>query len=652
MAYTSGSSSGAQILTDDDDIFPAHVNELRQSNLSSFVVGKTVNSQYYCDGTADDVQIQQALDAASTAGGGIVFVKEGIYDITAILTIPSNTILQGVGWKTILKASVTLNSVITNKDTTNGNVNIIIRDLMVDGNYLAGVSSASPLGYDTLIYFRALDNVCTGCKVINCKVVKSYDGGGIGFTDVGWVSNTPGFTPLSWTGCEISRCWIEDIGIGSLQVSSGNAKGINLLGTSDIDIYENYIKDVASQCIVTNTSKYCNIHNNTIWNNVTSVEGGEGIFLSYNSAYCRVSNNIVGSSTDVSSFAIGSLYIAGYTQDLGNNVISDNIIYQCYHGIYDNGGARDTITGNVISGAVLDGITLNGTTAQYNIVSNNVIYDVSGVGIRNTSSNNIIDSNSIYSPVGYGIYSICGSANITNVTISNNHIIDSGGAFGLLVYEGSSAKNHSDVTISGNYISGATSHLVKINAKTGSRIKILDNTLISTVADSDIIYLDDGNKITISGNQVDTDGRGIRISTGISDVMVENNFLDTSATTNLIYEVGTANNNIIMGNNVRNIGSGGTAIVTLGANSVVRNNLGWVTEASGTTTIGGTATAATVTHGLSVTPTGDDIMVTPMTTMGSASYFYTSTYGATSFNINTNIAPVGTVTFGWKAIVL
>jgi len=128
MTYSPGSSSGSQILTDDDDIFPAHINELRQSNQSSFVVGLTPNCQYYCDGVADDVQIQQALDDCETAGGGEVFIKEGSYDITAVLTVPSNTTVCGVGWKTILKASVSLSSIITNSDTTNGNTNIIINN--------------------------------------------------------------------------------------------------------------------------------------------------------------------------------------------------------------------------------------------------------------------------------------------------------------------------------------------------------------------------------------------------------------------------------------------------------------------------------------------------------------------------------------------
>ena len=44
------------------DIWWYHFEELRQSNPASAVVGTSTQSQFSCDGTADDVEIQAAID--------------------------------------------------------------------------------------------------------------------------------------------------------------------------------------------------------------------------------------------------------------------------------------------------------------------------------------------------------------------------------------------------------------------------------------------------------------------------------------------------------------------------------------------------------------------------------------------------------------
>lgn len=62
-------------------------------------------ADYQCDGTADDVQIQAAINAAKADGGGIVQLSGGQFNLAATLTISGNTdeddadsiILRGVG---------------------------------------------------------------------------------------------------------------------------------------------------------------------------------------------------------------------------------------------------------------------------------------------------------------------------------------------------------------------------------------------------------------------------------------------------------------------------------------------------------------------------------------------------------------------------
>lgn len=62
-------------------------------------------ADYQCDGTADNVQIQQAIDAAKADGGGIVQLSGGTFNLAATLEISGNTdeddadsiTLRGVG---------------------------------------------------------------------------------------------------------------------------------------------------------------------------------------------------------------------------------------------------------------------------------------------------------------------------------------------------------------------------------------------------------------------------------------------------------------------------------------------------------------------------------------------------------------------------
>jgi len=90
-------------------------------------------SAYVCDGTADDVQIQAALDEASAEGFGAVEVYGDDFSLSAGLTIPSNTTLMSSGPR-----AATLTWVdgsyhrIQNSDTSGGNSFIRIDNLRLN----------------------------------------------------------------------------------------------------------------------------------------------------------------------------------------------------------------------------------------------------------------------------------------------------------------------------------------------------------------------------------------------------------------------------------------------------------------------------------------------------------------------------------------
>lgn len=118
--------------------------------------------------------------------------------------------------------------------------------------------------------------------------------------------------------------------------------------------------------------------------------------------------------------------------------------------------------------------------------------------------------------------------------------------------------------------------------------------------------------------------------------------------TSNITEVTGADNNKIHHNIIY---TGGKTITKIGANTVISRNSGFKTENHGTATITSAATSVVVTHGLALTPSLEQIMVTPQASLGSAAKYWISTPTSTQFTINVNAAPGSSVAFGWIANV-
>lgn len=90
----------------------------------------------------------------------------------------------------------------------------------------------------------------------------------------------------------------------------------------------------------------------------------------------------------------------------------------------------------------------------------------------------------------------------------------------------------------------------------------------------------------------------------------------------------------------------------INANGTVKGtNSGFVTENSGTATVASGTTSITVAHGLDVTPSAEDIQVTPTNDpTNDVGNFWVDTVGATNFNINVGADPgTGGATFSWSA---
>lgn len=85
---------------------------------------------------ATTAQIEAVMAAVATAGGGRVLFSAGnFHGQTAAIRVPSNTLVEGMGYATHIKLAAAANcDVITNRDWVTGNSNIVVRNLRLDGD--------------------------------------------------------------------------------------------------------------------------------------------------------------------------------------------------------------------------------------------------------------------------------------------------------------------------------------------------------------------------------------------------------------------------------------------------------------------------------------------------------------------------------------
>lgn len=90
------------------------------------------HANYVCNGTADEVQIQSAIDAAVTAGGGEVVLLQGQFNLTSSVLMKSNVSLRGISRSgTILRVAIDLSASVV---SIAGASNLTLKSLTINGN--------------------------------------------------------------------------------------------------------------------------------------------------------------------------------------------------------------------------------------------------------------------------------------------------------------------------------------------------------------------------------------------------------------------------------------------------------------------------------------------------------------------------------------
>lgn len=167
-----------------------HLMAFPQAITASFVIWKdgtviyafnSANGKIDYSGTDAATVIQAAIDAADALGGGLIHISMGTYTITTSILYRDYMIIEGEGWKTILTLADGVDEpVITGGggylEDRDGNDNLIIRNLAIDGNKDNQTNIAITFGIDV---GGLRDGLIENCHIYDCKldaIIAGYGG--------------------------------------------------------------------------------------------------------------------------------------------------------------------------------------------------------------------------------------------------------------------------------------------------------------------------------------------------------------------------------------------------------------------------------------------------------------------------------------------
>lgn len=351
--------------------FDKILKKLREKDQIPFYTVGSANADYITDGVADDVQIQQAIDAASAAGGGIVHIKEGQYTQTSAILPASKVIIEGEGVGTIIKKA---NSINDHQFTYNNISHAALRDLQIDGNKANNAGLAG----------KCINLVTAGSSNITFDNLYIHDGIKHGiFAD----------SAVAHNNINIKNCRIEDMG------TSADGSGIYLGGVLRYKIENVW----AAGCTLDGVQ----------------FDGGNGEIVNLHS-YSNSRCGLYFSATAYSLVTNSEIYS---NTSMGVHVDTSSVVLTSNSKIYSNGndGFRFTsVNGSRVQGCEIfnngavnasAGIRLvatsGGDTSNRHIIVGNSIYDNQGgsatqeYGILATGSGTVdfnnVSSNDIYS---------------------------------------------------------------------------------------------------------------------------------------------------------------------------------------------------------------------------------------------------------------
>jgi len=317
VAITGGTITGITDLAVTDGGTGASTASVARTNLAAqgkvlVTVGAT-NADYTTDGTADQTEIQAAIDAVNTAGGGVVRILKGTYNTTAEITLKSNVTVEGEGQGvTIISFSGTISTWAFDTNTTgtakNTNSNIWIKHLTIKGatlSHTAIIRNTRNCGFiDVEAYHTVFTNTTETLVVQHCEYAT------------------------------INDCYIHD--------SSGN--GVQVNGTDYFTVKGNKIKNYVLSSFVAgefhlddgididldflNTSLVPSRYGSVVGNTVEGNDRGNGIRVASSQFVSVIGNTVLNVSSNT-GIRINSYKATAARPDTNDIVVTGNTVYNC-----------------------------------------------------------------------------------------------------------------------------------------------------------------------------------------------------------------------------------------------------------------------------------------------------------------------------------
>ncbi len=363
---------GAIVLNVNDTVantYTADVTYIKQTEISSiktqrFVVGTSTagwtsaDCDYLCDGTADQVEIIQALNDLPATGGEVV-ILDGTYNITASINIPKDNVsIRGNGNATTLKRMY--NS--TNTDsgptargliTLNGKSGCKIQGLQIDGNKATYTAT-----YNYGIYLSSSSNNTVTGNTCNNNYYGIYVYSSSNNTITGNTCNNN-----TRNGNYLSLSSNNTI---TGNTCNNNNYGIQLYSSSNNTLTDNTCNNNKSYGIYV----YSSSSDNTVTGNTCNSNISYGIYV-YSSSN---NNTVIGNTCNNNNYGIR------LDSSSNNNTVIGNTCNNNNYGIRLDSSSNNTVIGNTCirgTGQTSDyasdqyTIRLQGTANKYNLISSN-----------------------------------------------------------------------------------------------------------------------------------------------------------------------------------------------------------------------------------------------------------------------------------------
>lgn len=318
---------------------------------------------YLCDGVADDVEINAAIQALPVSGGELV-ILDGTYNISdPINMLKPNTKLSGNGKATALKR-------LWNRNANEGIVSVnatscTVSNLFFDGNKAEYTSSSN-----NSIQVNSSDSIISGNVCVNS--------GGIGISLHSNDNIIVGNICTDNFGGIYLKIASNNTITGNRCNNNGYYGGIYLYASANNAIVGNEYTKNKTGITLGNKSK-----DNTLTGNNCNNNTENGIYINDHS-----DNNTISSNTS-SYNNNNSLYSAIEVSFSDNNAVTGNTCTSNGHGIRLYGGNNNTVTGNLCHNNNFSGVCLSRSSTN-NMVTGNTALCGSGLESDYTVSKHTI----------------------------------------------------------------------------------------------------------------------------------------------------------------------------------------------------------------------------------------------------------------------